>query len=106
MLYGALPIVLYIYRLHLKRALIPALFLTGILVLVALLRDRRFPRSDLLRFREVRGDLPGILRRLALGAVALFILVLVLEPRVLLAFPKRYPGMWCLIMIFYPLVSV
>jgi len=105
-LFAVLPVMLYLFRTQLKRALIPLLFLLGITAFILLRRNPRFPRKNLFRLQEERHRLKSIFRRLLVGASALFLAVLMLKPDVLLAFPRTYFGLWCLIMIFYPLVSV
>ena len=54
----------------------------------------------------VRKALVGVLLRFAVGAVLLTGLLLLIHPDQLLAFPKRDPKLWGLVMVAYPVLSV
>lgn len=85
---------------------IPPLLVGGALCLALLWRDPTFDRRDLWRGAAVPRALPGILARFVLGGALLALAVAALSPESLLAFPRREPRLWAVVMIGYPLLSV
>lgn len=85
---------------------IPLLVLLAGVALVHLLRSPGFDRRALWR----AGALPGVWRPIiglwVLTALGLAAAVAVLRPEQLLNFPRSQPGLWVLVMLLYPLLSV
>ena len=54
----------------------------------------------------VKAGLPGVLKRFAPCTMALTGLLFVLVPERFLSFPMERPGMWALVMLCYPILSV
>ncbi len=103
-LFWALPFVyvLDLWPLH------PFLLLLPVLgwCLVILLSDRCFDRARLWNVRGLRRDIGRILLVFVFGAAALASIVVLFEPQLLFGFVRVRPGLWALVMIFYPVVSV
>lgn len=76
------------------------------LFVLLLLADRSFRVVDMLRV-GIRGrDLAGILALLVPLGAALIALGYLWVPDRFLAFPKYRPGLWALVMVLYPVISV
>lgn len=71
-----------------------------------LLRDPTFDRRVLF---NMDGFKKGILRTLGLwlvGVVVLSVIVQIMAPELWLRFPRERPGMWAIVMLGYPILSV
>lgn len=73
---------------------------------VALLRDRTFDRRQLWNAAGMRGHRGRIALGFGLAAAALTGLVLALDGEDFLRLVRERPGLWALIMVCYPLLSV
>ncbi|MFI5912509.1 CPBP family intramembrane glutamic endopeptidase [Dactylosporangium sp. NPDC051541] len=85
---------------------IPILLVLCIAVAFYFRRARDFDRSDLWRPSALRPALPSILRLWALAAVLAVAAVWLFDRDHLFDLPRRNPGLWVLIVIAYPIVSV
>ncbi|WP_433219246.1 CPBP family intramembrane glutamic endopeptidase [Dactylosporangium sp. CS-047395] len=68
--------------------------------------DRGFDRRDLWRAGALRPELPRILRLWAVAAVLAVAAVWVFDREHLFDLPRHNPGLWALIVVAYPVVSV
>ena len=102
----ALPFVLFLYRVQLKRMVIPVLFVGLIVFLIILIRDKTFNRKTLWLSDGFWCHMKPVLLRFVLGGAGLFLLVYLLEPTLLFNFVKGEPKIWLIVMCLYPLVSV
>jgi hypothetical protein len=73
---------------------------------VLLLRDRTFPRSSLWNAQGAKAALPGILIRFAILGGLLTWLTAAARPDDFLSLPRERPGLWLLILVAYPVLSV
>lgn len=105
-LFVAVPILLYVYRLQIGRVVVPGLLLVALPCLVLLLADPAFERRRLWNAERLWPRLRRTLTVFLPAALALGLLYAALEPERLLAFPRRNPSFWLLVMLLYPLVSV
>lgn len=85
---------------------IPVLWLATATGLGALLFDRTFDRRSLLDFAAFRLGAAGAVLRAALVAAALAGLTLAIAPERFLEFPRERPGIWAVVVLLYPLLSV
>ncbi len=92
--------------LNARQVIFPAIWGLGLLTLFALLLDPRFERRQLWNFAGVRPALPGMLARFALAALALTLLLAWTRPDLMLRLPRERPGIWLMVMLGYPVVSV
>lgn len=69
-------------------------------------RDATFDRGQLVNIEGFRRGLPLVLVRFMVLGVALCGLVLWLRPDAWLSFPRQRPGLWALVMVLYPVLSV
>lgn len=74
--------------------------------LVVLLTDRTFDRQQLWNLRSAQRELPVILIRFLIAALGIGICVWFFAPHQFFNFPRSNPGLWALVMIAYPLLSV
>ncbi len=89
------------------RFLLPILWLAGAVVWICLACSRWFDRPRVLyAWDGTRPRLKTVLLRFAGGALALTLLLALLEPGALLGLPRRDPLLWGLILVCYPLISV
>jgi membrane protease YdiL (CAAX protease family) len=84
---------------------IPALLLFTLYCIALLLRDPSFERKRLLSTGNISVRLKPILLRLVPVALLLGGITLAVSPGTLLDFPRHRPGLWILIMFFYPVLS-
>ncbi len=100
------PVYLYFIRMEFREWIIPTLLATAGVCLVVLLRDPHFDRRRLWN----RSDFGRHLRRSVLvflpAAGLLTLAVLFLVPERFLQLPKERPGLWVLVLVLYPLLSV
>lgn len=73
---------------------------------VALRRSADFERARLVRWNAPAGEVRRMLLHFSVAAIFLIAFVLRVEPEHWLEFPRRATGMWLLVMLFYPLLSV
>lgn len=73
---------------------------------VLLLRDRTFPRDTLWNVQGAKDALPGILIRFVLLGGLLTWLTAAARPEEFLSLPRERPGLWLLILVAYPVLSV
>ena len=85
---------------------IPFLLAVALAAFLILWRDPSFDSSRLWSTRGIRSRLPGLLFRDAVLLVLLGLGVLMFAPNLLFSLLKRSPGLWALIMLLYPLISV
>jgi hypothetical protein len=104
-LFGLVPVALWLSWVPLGPTLLVALAA----ILVALSLDRGFRWGELFSFRlhrPRRRDLLVILVRFGIAAAALTTATALFLPDLFLAFPRTRPGLFALVCVFYPLVSV
>ena len=90
----------------LPRLLFPAIWTLGFVCLLILMREPRFIRGRLWNWRGLVRRWPRIALRFLAGAALLTMALLVIEPQGLLALPRHNPGLWALILLIYPVLSV
>lgn len=88
------------------RLVFPAIWALGAIALALLLLDRTFDRASLWSARGLRASLPAILARFALLGPLLAVALLLYEPHRLFSLPRSNPGLWAVIMVGYPVLSV
>ncbi len=103
-LYFALPLLIY-YR-FIPNLPIPYLLIGALVSFLVLRHDPVFQFSQLFATRNILPNLPSLLLRDAICLVLLGLAVRFFAPELLFSFIKRSPGVWILVMLFYPLVSV
>ena len=104
LLFGVLPAGLIFLQLHGGLPFFPILLgMTGLTFLLALFDPR-------IRFRQstppLRPHLKRILLRAAAAGLLLILLTLLMEPGLLFRLPRERTGLWLLILLLYPLLSV
>ena len=105
-LFVVVPVLLYAYRHEVGRIVVPGILLVALPCLALLLADPAFDRRRLWNAELLRPRLWRTLRFFAPAAAALALVYAAIEPERLLAFPRRNPGLWLLVMVLYPAVSV
>jgi len=88
------------------KAVFPLLFVGCGICLTMLLLDRRFRRRQLWNFRAVERQWKAVVLPFVIGAALLTVWTLAFDRDLLLRLPREKPGLWLMIMCFYPLVSV
>jgi len=73
---------------------------------IALVLDRSFDRRQLWNAAELRRLWPTIGTRFAILGTAIAAFTALALPSFFLAFPRENPGIWAMVMVFYPLLSV
>lgn len=106
-LYVALPAAL----LALRQAegpfpVLPVLWAAALPAGVYLVVRQGWGRRELIGFAWPSGTGGRLLLRLALAAALLFGGLWLLEPALFLELPRRSPGLWALVMLLYPVLSV
>jgi membrane protease YdiL (CAAX protease family) len=89
-----------------RQVFFPALFVAASGCLLYLWLDRGFDRSRLWNAAGARGELPRVLAQFAVAAAVLCGLVLWMLPEAWLGFVRSRPGLWALVMVLYPVLSV
>ncbi|MCB1049766.1 MAG: CPBP family intramembrane metalloprotease [Acidobacteria bacterium] len=106
-LFGAVPLLLLLFRSHLRLLLIPLLVLQGGLCTWILWADRGFDRRALGWGNGVpRTFWRRVLVSLSVGVPVLVGLLLLFRSDLWLWFPRHKPHIWLLILIVYPTLSV
>ena len=106
LLFVVVPILLYVFRQQVGRVVVPGILLVALPCLALLLADPAFDRR---RLWNVERLWPRLWRTIAFflpAAAALALIYAVIEPERLLAFPRQRPGLWLLVLVLYPAVSV
>lgn len=85
---------------------IPVLIVLGGAAVVYLVRSPSFDRRSLWRAEALPGQVRSMLVLWLVTAAGCVVAVAVATPDLLLVLPREQPGLWALIMIGYPLVSV
>jgi len=106
LIYGVAPVLIAFERVWFARLIIPLLLLVAGCCLLVLVRDPAFDRARL----GLGGGLGAGLRRpllvFVIAGSVLTVAVAALLPEQLLALPRQRPGLWLLILILYPVLSV
>ena len=97
---------LLIYYRRIPNLPIPYLLITAFGAFLLLRRDATFGLSQLTHWGNVQPFLTTILIRDAVRLVGLGIAVYLMAPQLLFSLIRRSPGLWALIFLLYPLVSV
>ena len=106
LLFVAVPVLMIVERQRFGRMIIPTLVVIGLFCLTVLLLDRRFERHRLWQLGDLKAGMRHILRTFVPGAVVLTGLAVWWRPDLLLRFPQERPGLWLLVMVLYPVLSV
>lgn len=88
------------------RALFYALFSATAISLWLLLRDRAFDRAQFVNMPGVTRGWKGVVALWGLAAGAMTALVWWGRPEIFLSLVRERPGLWALIMVGYPIISV
>jgi membrane protease YdiL (CAAX protease family) len=97
---------LLIYYRDIPNLPIPYVLLIALGAFLVLRRDATFRLSQLTSWGNFRPFLTAILIRDAICIVGLGIAVYFLAPQLLFSLIRRSPGLWALIFLLYPLLSV
>lgn len=104
-LFLAIPLALFFHLVsHIPP--LPILWTCALYGLIVLLRDPTFDRRQLWNPAPLRQQLPQILALFAAGIIVVAVLVHQYAPRLFLALPRTHPGIWALVMVLYPILSV
>jgi membrane protease YdiL (CAAX protease family) len=103
-LFVGLPLLLY-FRV-VQVSIITALWLFTVPCLMALLRDRSFDRGRFGLNRQSLGELPRIALTFLVPAMLIALGVVWLRPDLLFGFVRQRPGLWAVVMVLYPILSV
>jgi len=105
--FGAVPVVLWLERHRAAPLLLPLVFGGGLLALVLLLLDRSFPTRRLWHARAALADLRHLVLVRMLPAMLLVgVAYAIVEPDRLFGFPRNDPRGWLVVMLVYPALSV
>jgi uncharacterized protein len=97
---------LLIYYRRIPNVPIPYLLITALLAFLVLRSDPTFNLGQLTSWGNARPFLASILIRDAVCIAGLGIAVYFLAPQLLFSLLRRSPGLWALIFLLYPLLSV
>lgn len=103
-LYFVVP-TLFAYTRH-RLPAIPALWAGTAYCMFVLLHDPRFDRGRLWEWTGFRQWAPSILGLFAIAAVIGIALILRYAPERFLNLPRANPGLWAIVMVLYPVLSV
>ncbi len=103
-IFVVVPVLLY-YRVLPNRP-IPLLLVAAFGAYLALRHQPGFSLAQTMSIASARGYVGPMLIRDAICVLALGIAVRLLAPELLFSLIKRSPGLWLLIMVLYPVVSV
>lgn len=113
LLFGTVPVVLWLFRDRAAAWLLPIVFGGGVLALVMLLADRSFDTRRLVAAGAALRDLRHLVLVRMLPAMAIVLAVYAtlcfvgLEERErLFGFPRNAPDRWLIVMLAYPILSV
>lgn len=85
---------------------LPVLWLVSAVCIFALLRDRAFDRAQLWNAEPLASHLGSILVLFVFGAAIIGFGVYFFAPGLLFNFVRSRPGLWALVMLLYPALSV
>lgn len=100
------PLAIMAFGPWLTQAIIPALVVAMVVALVALRRSGLVSRQVLFGVRRGRRPLIEMGRRLAFGVPLIAFAQRAFDPERFLQLPLERPGLWLLILVAYPLLSV
>jgi len=101
LLFGGTPMIILQFR---DRWLMVGLLWAG--AAGAFLYNRRFRRDETRRGGTVRDNIKYVFFRFALIAPVMTVATLITIPGSFLSFPRERPGLWVLVMLLYPVLSV
>lgn len=105
-LFVGLPVLLFTQRHALDGLIAPTLILLAVGCTGLLWTDRFFDRRQLWNPGVFRRHVARTLRWFVPGAGLVAIGTAALRPDLLMTFPQAYPGVWVVLMVTYPVVSV
>ena len=85
---------------------LPVLWIAALYCYWQLRRDPTFSQRLLWKPAPARAQLPSILLCFLISAALVWLAVRLTAPDLLFSFPRSRPGLWALVMIFYPVLSV
>jgi uncharacterized protein len=85
---------------------LPVMWAVALYCYLVLRQQPDFDPRKFWAIAAIRAQLRPILTVFLPAACALALAVRTFAPRLFLSLPKRYPLLWCLVMVFYPLLSV
>jgi uncharacterized protein len=85
---------------------LPVLWLAALYCYWRLRRDPTFSPALLWNPRPAGAQLPSILICFLIGAAVVWLAVRLIAPELLFSFVRSRPGLWALVMILYPVLSV
>jgi uncharacterized protein len=103
-LFFVFPLLIYYHRI--PNLPIPYLLVAATAVFLVLKRDPAFDSAQLFSWGNARAFLGPLLLRDAICLAALGLAARALAPELLFSFVKKSPGLWALVMLLYPLLSV
>ncbi len=103
LLYAGIPLILIGEPRGIK---ITALWILCLLAITLLRRHGIRDAAKEWNWGAVRAGMPMVLKRFVPCAIALTLLLFWLQPSRFLSFPLERPGMWVIVMICYPIMSV
>jgi membrane protease YdiL (CAAX protease family) len=105
LLFGVAPLALWPLRHTLAFRVVPLVMIIGLLAGLLLIRDRRFDRAVLWSPRGLAAAIRQIVIFFALPAAGLTLVTWWFLDAHFLAFPRRQPIMWGLVLMLYPLLA-
>lgn len=106
LLFVVLPVLLFLERHAFRRWIIPTLLGVGLLCLGLLLADPSFDRRRLWNRNGLRADLRRILRVFVPASLVLALFTALLQSDLFFRLPRDRPGLWLVVLLLYPLLSV
>jgi membrane protease YdiL (CAAX protease family) len=85
---------------------IPIVLGIGLLLLIVLLRDQTFDRTQLWNLKPVVPSLRWIVPIWLLSMLVLIAIVWSIRPEALFSFPRERTSIWAIVVTFYPIFSV
>jgi uncharacterized protein len=104
-LFFVFPPSLYFFRHQLAFRVVPILLVLGAGCVFHLVRTGAMDLRSLWCPADLRTYLPGILTVFVLAGILIASAAVVFLPIRFLAFPRRTPGTWAVVMLLYPLLS-
>jgi len=104
-IFGGIPL-LFMHRVVSPGSLMPFLVLTAAVLTGILLLDPSFDRRRLFNASGARSQVRAIFWKFLLGGTALLFVTFSAAPDRLFGLPYTRPGLYAIIMVFYPLASV
>lgn len=103
LLFTGLPLFLFYLQ---QGWILPFLWIAALGCLLCLWRDPVFDRSCLWRHGALRQAGLAFYGRILAANLALAALLYLLAPHLLFSLPQQRPGLWLMVMLFYPILSV